>query len=192
MGCSSSLMVFSLHLSTYKKIMFKMEKLIMLRTEIFKIGLFWINSNSFIRETRFSKFVLLACTQLCRYDSEMSFGKLREDAPGVFHLCRAHPCMCCCQGSVSAALSPCAETAPRSSLQSVHFWKTMKGIFCYLISFPKVTVFFVACHWVFHRNKELQSELPFGVLAVQHSSWRGWADSGAHYPALNQKVLWVI
>lgn len=78
MGCSSSLMVFSLHLSTYKKIMFKMEKLIMLRTEVFKIGLFWINSNSFIRETRFSKFVLLACTQLCRYDSEMSFGKLRE------------------------------------------------------------------------------------------------------------------
>lgn len=85
MGLSSSLRVFSLRPSPYKEIMSKMETLIMLRTEdqykSLKLGYqlwIWMNSNCFIRKTGLSKYVLVAFIQHCRYDTEMTFNKLRE------------------------------------------------------------------------------------------------------------------
>lgn len=152
----------------------------------------WIKSNSFVRETRFSKHVLLAYIQHCKYDSEMSFKKLREEWGG-----RVPPVwMHCCQGLCicSSVSRTGAETDPQSSLQSVNLYKTMRGVFCYLISFLKVTLLFCGLSLGVSQKQRAagQSDLPFGALVIHHSSWRGWADSGSHYPVLSQKVLWVI
>lgn len=98
---------------------------------------------------------------------------------GVFHLYK----YTALRGSVTAVVSP----GPQSSLQSVNFWKSMKEIFCYLISFLKVTLVFCGLSRVFHRNKEL-----LGSQSSLLRHWWRWADSGSHYPVLSQKILWVI
>lgn len=112
----------------YKEIMSKMEKLIMLRTEAqnksLKLGCqLWIsmNSNCFIMETGLSKYVLLAFIQDWKYDTEMTFKKLRGWqllGMQMFHLQKACRHIRCCRGLYITTVS--IGVSPGKVLKEVH------------------------------------------------------------------------